>query len=73
MEFILPTGSELKIDRSVINDDYREFPNEGDPAPEEFREKYFEMSTKILGNGNDVEDVSFMNGTNFGMSFNFYF
>jgi len=66
-------GPEVKIDRSVINDDYREFPHEGDRAPAEFRQKYFEMSTKILGNGNNLEDVSFMSGTSFGMSFNFYF
>jgi len=66
-------GPDLYVERSVVNDDYREFPHEGDPAPLEFRNKYFEMSTTLLGNGSDVEDISFSNGFAIGVGFNFYF
>jgi TolB-like protein len=65
-------GANIDVDRAVINDDYREFPNEGDPAPQEFKEKYFNMSTTLLGDGSDVEDVN-LSGITAGLSFNFYF
>ena len=65
-------GKELYVERSVINDDYREFPHQGDPAPQEFKDKYFNMSTTLLGDGDDVEEVD-LSGLMVGLSFNFYF
>lgn len=65
-------GKDLYVERSVVNDDYREFPHEGDPAPQEFKDKYFNMSTTLLGDGDDVEEVD-LSGLMVGLSFNFYF
>jgi len=65
-------GTNIDVDRAVINDDYREFPNEGDAAPQEFKEKYFNMSTTLLGDGHNVENVN-LSGFTAGLSFNFYF
>jgi TolB-like protein len=65
-------GKELHVERSVVNDDYREFPHQGDPAPQEFKDKYLNMSTTLLGDGDDVEEVE-LSGLMVGLSFNFYF
>jgi hypothetical protein len=50
-------GKELYVERSVVNDDYRVFPHEGDPVPQEFKDKYFNMSTTLLSDGDDVKEV----------------
>lgn len=66
-------ASDINIDRSIINNEYREFPDEGDPPPAEFRERYLEMPTKIVGNGEDLEDIDLNGGWAIGLAFNFYF
>ena len=53
--------------------EYRKLPDEGDPPPAEFRVRYLEMPTKIVGNGEDLEDIDLNGGWAIGLAFNFYF
>lgn len=73
--FAYMISSHLVVDKTTVYDDYSVRPWTGD-APsayeQELRDKYYNVSPFLLGNGHNVEGISFT-GFMCGISFNFYF
>lgn len=65
----------LELDKTTIYDDYSMRPWTGDTPSsyeQELRDRYYDISPYILGDGHDVRKLAF-NGFILGISFNFYF
>ncbi len=65
----------LEVDKTTIYDDYSVRPWTGDEPSayeQDLRDKYYNVSPFLLGNGHNVEGISFT-GFMYGISFNFYF
>ena len=65
----------LELDKTTVYDEYSVRPWTGDDPSDyeqEIRDKYYDISPYILGNGNNVEEIAFT-GLILGISFNIYF
>ncbi len=65
----------LELDKTTVYDEYSVRPWTGDTPSEyeqKIRDKYYDISPYILGNGYNVEEIAFT-GLIVGISFNFYF